>query len=148
MTLPKPISVQSINGLKVNQPLAYESHKRTIDAFNQLIGALQPGATIKPENFTLPPSLGTGAKISAVSGSFKRGSVTMVIGTAPTLNPTLSLNFPSGLFSDSPFAQVVNNGSTGTLKFFYSESVQGLQITLSGTPVAGEIYKFNYMVTE
>ena len=148
MSLPKPIALQTINGLK-SDAMNYESHKSTITAYNRLIASLGPGNSIKPQNFSLPSGLGSGAAISALSGSFKRGSFTVTIGSAGlTANPVIALNFPTGTFAETPFALVARNGGTGTLNFTYTTTVHQLAITLVGTPTAGHVYSFNFAVTE
>src|SRR5258708_13044881 len=98
MSMPRPISVQTIAGLRDN-PLAYESHKRTISAVNDIIQHLGPGDAIKPQNFSVGSGFGIGSSISALSGTFKRGSFVVSVGTGVFLpNPTVTLNFPNVIF--------------------------------------------------
>jgi len=147
MALPKPLSVQTINGLK-SDAFVYEAHKQTIHAFNQLIGSLAPGTSTKPENFSLSAGLGTGAAITALTGTFKRGSFTVTIGSGPAANPYVAMNFPANLFSDVPFSLVARNGGTGNLSFTFASTVNQLKITFAGTPTAGHVYTLNYSVQE
>ena len=147
MPVPKPINVQTIAGL-VKDPHNYESHKSTILAHNQLVAYLSPGIPIAPTNFTLSPGLGTGATIAAVSGTFKRGSFTVQLGSAAlTANPTITMSFPSGLFTD-PFAVVARNGGTGALPFTWTQSATSIIVTLTGTGTASTTYVFQFVVTD
>lgn len=147
MPLPKPISVQTVNGLK-EDALNYESHKRIIEGFNNLLRHLGSGDNIAPQNFSLPPTFGSGASISAVAGTFKRGQFTLTIGISASANPVLALDFPAGTFSAVPFAQIVQNAGTGTLKFSYSTTQQRITITFVGNPVNGSTYTLSFMVNE
>jgi len=146
VSLPKPISVQTLGGLR-GQPLNYESHQRTVAAINGVIASLGPGESIAPQNFGLQ-GFGAGATVTATSGTFKRGRLTVTIGAAPAANPVVTLTFPKNEFSVTPFAQVTRNGGTGTLGFSWTESQSALQITLAGTPVAGETYTFQYAMRD
>lgn len=147
MSLPNKISVQTLAGVKDN-PYNYESHFRTIQAVNNLIASLGPGTAIKPQNFTVSPGFGTNAVISAVSGTFKRGSFTVTAGSAGfAANPSVFLNFPSGTFTN-PFAIVVRNGGTGSLPFTYTQSKTGVAITFQGTPTAGQTFGFQFDVRD
>lgn len=148
MPLPKPLSVQTTVSLTGN-PANYEAHKNTIKAHNDLIAALGPGNTISPANFLLSSGMGTGAKISGTSGTFKRGTVSIVVGTAALgANPTITFNFPVGTFTAIPFAQVVQNGGTGALKFSYTQAILNLVITLIGTPTASTTYTFQFAIRD
>jgi hypothetical protein len=102
---------------------------------------------VKPSSFTLSARLGDGASVSAVSGSIASGKVTIVIGTAPSSNPTFTLNIPSGTFTGTPFATFVKSGGTGTLPISYNETATGVTVTIIGTPTAGNTYTFNFTVT-
>lgn len=146
MPLPKPIAVQTIAGL-TQDPHNYESHKRTIEAVNQLIANLGPGGSVTPSDFVLSPGLGTGAKITTVSGTFKRGAFVLQLGSASlTANPTITLNFPRGLFT-TPFAVLTRNGGTGALGFSWTQSATSIIITLAGTGTGSQTYGFQYQVT-
>lgn len=148
MPLPKPLSVQSTASL-TRDPAIYEAHKNTIKAHNDLLVALGPGNSISPINFLLSSGMGTGAKITGTTGTFKRGTVSITIGTAAIgSNPTLTLNFPVKTFDVVPFAQVVQNGGTGALKFSYTQSVLALVITLAGTPTASTTYTFQFAMRD
>ena len=145
MKLPVPIAVHTINGLKDNTH-NYESHKRTISAVNDLIAALGPGTAIQPQNFALGNGFGTGASISAVSGTFKRGSFTITLGSGGFVaNPSMILHFPAGSLNASSVL-VVRNGGNGALGFSYSEAGDNLTITLNGTGTAGQTYGFQFDV--
>lgn len=147
MSLPRKISVQTLAGLKDNVH-NYESHFRTIQAVNNLITSLGPGEAIKPQNFALGTGFGTGASISALSGTFKRGSFLISIGSGGfTANPSVTLNFPAGTF-ENPFALVMRNGGNGVLPFTYTQSKAGIVITFQGTPSAGQAYGFQFDVRD
>lgn len=147
MSLPAKIAVQTIAGLKDNAH-NYESHFRTIQAVNQLITNLGPGDSIQPQNFAISPGFGSNAVISAVSGTFKRGSFTLKVGNgAFSTNPSVSLNFPNNTFN-SPFAIVIRNGGNGTLPFTYTQSGTGIVITLQGIPSVGQTYSFQFDVRD
>lgn len=146
--LPKPISLHGIAGLGGN-PLNYESHRNMAQGHNQLLFALGPGSDVSPKDVTISPGLGANAIVSAISGTFKRGKATITCGASGLgANPTISLRFPQGAYASTPFATVVRNGGNGALSFTYSESVNGLTITLAGTPVASTTYTFQWAVRE
>jgi hypothetical protein len=139
--------VQTLNALQDN-PQNFETHKRTIQAINALIQHLGPGDAIKPQNFSVGSGFGTGASISALSGTFKRGSFVVSAGTGGFLpNPSVTLNFPSGIFA-TPFAIVVRNGGNGALGFSYTQTGQALIITLTGTVTGGTKYGFQFDVRD
>lgn len=147
MAIPRPIVVQTLAGLKDN-PENFESHRRTISAINALIQHLGPGDAIKLQNFAIGSGFGSGASISALSGTFKRGSFTISVGTGGfSANPSITLNFPSGIFA-TPFAIVVRNGGNGALGFSYTQTGQALIITLSGTVTGGTKYGFQFDVRD
>lgn len=143
--LPKPIAPQTL--LKMKQdPHAYETAKQTIDAHNQLIAALGPGANINPTSFSLSGGFG---KITGINGTFKRGYFTIVCdGNVIGASPKITLSFPSGTWGTRPFATVTRNGGNGSLSYSFTESVNALVITLEGTPVAGSTYGFNYAIRD
>jgi hypothetical protein len=147
MPLPNPLSVQTLISLK-DDPAVYEAHKKTIKGHNDLIASLGPGVAISPANF-LMAGMGTGASLSGVTGTFKRGFVTVNVGTAAiAVNPTLTLRFPKGTFTAQPFAQIVQNGGTGALKFSYTQSILTVVITLIGTPTASTTYTFQFAIRD
>jgi len=147
MALPNPISITAIAGLKEN-PLNYESHRKMVQEHNQLISALGPGTAVRPLDFSIT-GFGTGATISSVDGTFKRGKLTVTCGTAGiSANPKIVLTFPSGLYNSAPFAQVVRNGGTGTIGFTYTESVNNLTINMVGTPGASQTFTLQWAVRE
>jgi len=147
MSLPKPINVQTIAGL-TQDPHVYESHKRTIQAVNDIISSLGPGEAIKPQNFSLGSGFGTGAAINTLNGTFKRGSFVISIGAGGFLpSPSVILNFPSGMFT-TPFAIVVRNGGNGTLGFSYTATKSALTLILQGIPTAGTAYGFQFDVRD
>jgi len=144
---PKPLQNETINGLR-EQPQNYEAHRKTVAKVNEIVTALGPGTPLTAAGLTLSPGLGSDAKILTFNGTVKRGTFTVQIGTSGvSSNPSVSLAFPSGAFDVSPFAQVTQNGGTGTLPFTWVESVTQLTITLSGLPTVGTTYIFKYLVT-
>lgn len=144
-SLPSPIAVQTLNALRDNAQ-NYESHKRTIAAVNDIISSLGPGEALSASNLTLS-GFGVQASVSGVSGSYKRGRFTVTVGSGGVqTNPSVSLAFPTNSFSSAPFAQVVQNGGTGTVQFSYTESASQLKITLSGTPKPSSTYTFQFSI--
>lgn len=141
----KALANQPIAGLK-RDPLNYEAHVSTVSKVNQIINNLNAGEPISPANFSVT-NAGSNPSITGTSGTFKRGKFTLTIGTAPSANPSVTLNFPSSLFDEVPFAQISRNGGTGTLGFTYAETKNSLTITLSGTPTAGQTFTFQFLVT-
>lgn len=146
MPLPSPLVVQQTAALK-KSPELYETARRTITGVNDVIAALGPGDAVKQGDFVLT-GMGAGAAVSAISGTHKRGRATLTIGTAPSANPTLALQFPDGLWASLPFAIVARNGGTGGLSFTWAESTTQLVITLAGTPTAGNTYVLQWAVRE
>lgn len=140
--LPSPINPQTLAGLKKDAS-SYETAKATIDAHNQLIQSLGPGATINSSHFI--PS--TDVTVTAASGSVKRGKLMASIGSTAPANSTIHLPFPKGSFSATPFAQIIRNGGTGTSGYTYDETASGVTITLA-SPSAGETYGFGFAVQD
>src|SRR5205814_1243417 len=123
-----------------DNPLNYESHRKMVQEHNQLVVALGPGEAVKPTDISLT-GFGVGAAISSVSGTFKRGKITLTCGTSGfSATPKIVLSFPTGLYTSTPFAQVVRNGGTGVMGFTYTESVNNLTIDIGGSPSAGTTY--------
>lgn len=144
--LPKPINPQTLPGLKVEKPSPshiYETAKATIDAHNQLIAALGPGASLSIRNFSSSPQV----SVTEVSGTVKRGKFTALMGTSPAANSTITMNFPSGSFSSAPFSQVTRNGGNGASSYTYNETASALTITLA-SPSTGETYIFQFVNQE
>ncbi len=129
---------------------AYETAKRMLDSHNLLIESLGPGNFVNQGSFALSASWGATASLSVQVGStFKRGKITVTAnGAGIAANPTVTLKFPGGLWKSTPFTSVVRNGGTGTIGFSYGETTQALTITMSGTPVAGQTFTWNYAVRE
>lgn len=144
--IPKAIRPQTLQGLTGPH---YETQKRVIEAHNQLLTALGPGTSISPANFALVPGMGSGANVGATSGSFKRGSFTVTVGTAPTANPSLTLNIPKAEFDGAqPHIVLSQSGGTGTTPFGYSATAAAVTITFNGTPSAADTYTFNFQMTD
>lgn len=154
MPLPKKITPTALNALKGNlsnpqDQLNYETHDQVIKGHNQLIESLSPGNPFTAASFSLTPGLGANAQISFISGTFKRGKFTVTTGASGfSANPTVTLNFPQGLFTSQPFAIVTRNGGTGALGFTYAETVNSLIITLNGTPAASTTYNFQFAMRD
>jgi hypothetical protein len=145
--IPKPLQSETINGLR-EQPQNYEAHRKSVGKINEIVSAMGPGIGLSAAQLNLSSSLGSGAKILAFSGTVKRGTFSIQIGTAGvSSNPSVSLSFPSGTYDAAPFAQVTQNGGTGTLPFTWAESTQQLTITLTGLPTVATTYIFRYLVT-
>lgn len=145
MPIPKAFRPQTLNALSGPH---YETSRQIIDAHNQLLTALGPGTSISPANFALTPGIGVGANVGATSGSFKRGQFTLTVGTAPTANPSFSLNIPKGEFDTVPFVVLTQSGGTGTLPFSYSATASGVTVTITGTPSAGATFVFNFQMSD
>ena len=137
----KPIAPQTLAGMKKDSA-SYETAKALIQANANVVDYLSPGDSVSAANFSLP----TGASVFGVTGTFKRGTASVQFSTGVLPNPTVTLKFPSGLFNDKPFAQVVRNGGSGGLSFTYTESIQSLAITVQGTPVLNSTYVFQWAV--
>ena len=146
MPIPKAIRPQTLQALSGAH---YETQRQVIDAHNQLLTALGPGTSITPANFALMPSLGSGATVTSTSGSFKRGSFTLTVGTAPTANPSLTMNIPKAEFAGNmPHIVLSQSGGTGTTNFGYSATVAAVTVQFNGTPSAGDTYTFNFQMTD
>lgn len=144
----KTLSVQTLNSLRAQEDV-YETHRLTIAKTNEIIAAMGPGTPVSASLVSLSSGMGSGAKITSVSGTVKRGVISVQAGTAGlAANPTITLNFPSGTYALAPFAQITRNGGTGSLGYTYTESQNQLVITLVGTPTAGTTYTFRYAVQE
>jgi hypothetical protein len=146
MPIPKAFRPQTLNALSGPH---YETSRQIIDAHNQLLTALGPGSDISPASFAITPQMGVGASIAATSGSIKRGQFTLTIGTAPSANPSFTLNIPKGEFGGAvPFVVLTQSGGTGTLTFSYSTSVSAVTISINGTPSAGATFTFSFQMTD
>lgn len=148
MPLPPKLTVQTLSRMVGDSP-AYEAHRLTIQAHNELITSLGPGDSLSPASFALSAGMGTGAKIISTSGTVKRGAVTFQVGTAGMgANPTITLFFAKGTFTAAPFAQVTRNGGSGALAFTYAESMLSMVVTLTGTPASSETYTLQFAIRD
>lgn len=148
MPLPSPKTVQQVAALK-KDPQLYEAVRQTLVAHNELVAALGPGDALQQGNFVLSAGLGATAAISGIIGTFKRGRFTLTTqGAGLAANPTVTLNFPLGLWKSNPTALVVRNGGTGTLAHTWAESSTQLVVTLAGMPTTGHTYIFTFEVRE
>lgn len=144
LKLPGKLSIQTINALSGN-PHIYESHKRQINAYNQLVSALGPGTPVSGQNLS-SVGLGTSPTL-AVTGTLNRGRMAITVGSSSSAGATVTLGFPAGTWSDTPFAQVTQNGGTGVSLFSWTESPTQLVITIA-TPIDGETYVFQYAIRD
>ncbi len=142
----KALTAQQISGLK-KDPLLYESARKIVDAHNQVVSSLQRGDDLRQGNFTFS-GMGAGAAISAAGGGMRRGHFTLTIGTAPSANPYVTLTFPVNFWKVPPMVLVVRNGGTGVKSHTWTVSDKVLQVSLSGTPTAGETYIFFFSAEE
>lgn len=144
MPIPPALSIQTLQGLSGAH---YETARQTIQGHNDLVAALGPGTSISPANFALN-GFGSGANVGATNGSFKRGNFTLTVGTAPSANPSVTLNIPKGEFSGTPHIVLSQSGGTGTTPFGYSATAAAVTLKFNGTPSAGDTYTFNFQMTD
>jgi hypothetical protein len=123
----------------------------TTDKFSDFdrIGAGQ-GKALVAGDFALSAGFGTTASIAVAAGSTaSRGEATITSsGTGQGANPTCTLTFPDGAFPAAPFAVVSRaGGSQRTVPMEVTTRNAGsLVLSLLGTPVAAETYKFTWGV--
>lgn len=146
MPIPKAFRPQTLNALSGPH---YETSREIIEKHNELLVALGPGSAISPASFAIMPQMGAGATIAATSGSIKRGQFTLTVGTAPSANPSFTLNIPKGEFGGAvPFVVLSKSGGTGTLPFSYSTSAAAVTVTINGTPSAGATFTFSFQMSD
>lgn len=108
------------------------------------------GTAIVAGDFTLSAGFGTTRSISAVTSGTRdmRGQFQVTsAGAGQAANPTITLTFKDGTFPAAPFAMVLRNGgSQPTVQTTWSTTATTLVITFVGTPVAAEVYGYNFMV--
>lgn len=108
------------------------------------------GTAIVAGDFTLSAGFGATRSISAVTTGTRdmRGQFQVTAaGAGLAANPTITLTFKDGAFPAAPFAMVLRNGGSQPLvQTTWSTTATTLVITFVGTPVAAEVYGYNYMV--
>lgn len=90
---------------------------------------------------------GNTAAVSAATGSFDQCLTFSVTanGTGIAANPTITITFKDGTFTNAPVFVVTRNDLSSPFNapaMTWSESATALTITLNGTPLSGSVYTF------
>jgi hypothetical protein len=106
------------------------------------------GNGLAPSDFSLS-GWGSSATVSIYPGSTdQRGQIAVTAkGSGMAANPTLTLTFHDGPWFAAPFAVVGRNDPNAPARApTWRTTPKTLAITFQGTPVAGSVYKFTWMV--
>jgi hypothetical protein len=99
------------------------------------------GTALVAGDFVLSGGWGAGAAVSAVTGTDMAWQITVTAGGAPGPNPTVTLTFKDGTFTNVPICQTKMVGGTGAYAFLSDAPTATTNvITYQGTPVAGLTY--------
>lgn len=106
------------------------------------------GTALVAGDFALSAGWGSGAAVSAVTGTDQGFDLTVTAGTSPTANPTVTLTFKDGTWTNTPILLIQQRGGTGAqpTAINYTPSATAPVITWMGTPVNTNTYIFSVLV--
>jgi hypothetical protein len=109
------------------------------------------GTALVVGDFSASAGWGTGASVSAVSGDDAHGTVTVTSGTTPSVDPTVTLTFKDGTWTDAPscFAKLILPEDSLMTPVLESTTATTMVLKFKGTPLASTAYQlkfFNYGV--
>lgn len=106
------------------------------------------GTSLVAGDFSLSAGWGSTASISAVSGTDARFRITVTsAGSGQGANPTITLTFKDGSWTNAPFAAFTRNGGSQlSITQDWTTTATTLVVTWRGTPVAAETYTFEAVV--
>lgn len=101
------------------------------------------GTALVAGDFALDANWGVGAAVSAVTGTDQAWQITVTAAGVPGLNPTVTLTFKDGTWTNAPICISKINGGTGAIVDLVDAPTATTNvITFNGTPVAGLTYDF------
>jgi hypothetical protein len=117
-----------------------------VAAFKRL--ASSQGTALVAGDFALSAGWGSGAAVSAVTGTDQGFDLTVTAGTSPTANPTITLTFKDGTWTNAPILLIQQRGGTGAqpTAINYTPSATAPVITWIGTPVNTNTYIISVIV--
>ena len=109
------------------------------------------GTALVAGDFALSAGWGATASVGTITGDAHHARFTVTsAGAGQAANPTVTLTFKDGTWTNSPFAQVqIVAASTAAdllVAVTWTTTATTLVITFNGTPVAGRTYTFESMV--
>lgn len=108
------------------------------------------GTALENSDFALSSGFGDSASVAVDAGSTdQRGSITVTCGgTGQGANPTITLTFKDGTWTDAPFAVAcrVTGNDQQTIPITVATTATTLVMTFRGTASGSEVYKIAYMV--
>jgi hypothetical protein len=129
----------SIVGTSININNATPLSSTTPPIFSQ-IWAIS-GTALVTGNFAIS-GWGAGASISALTGSQTGFYITVTAGTAPSIDPTITLTLPIA-YMHAPLVIAQMVGGTGAVSDVSVNAAPGLvTLTFLGLPVSGSTYQF------
>lgn len=122
-------------------------HQGTED-FNRVL--FLQGTLLEPSDFALSPEFGSDASVTVGDGSTdSKFTVTVTsAGTGQAAYPSVTLTFKDGAFDSQPAAVAVRCGGSQRSVQVEVTAVapEAVVLTLLGTPVSGQSYKFTCFV--
>lgn len=105
------------------------------------------GTSLTNTDWSASAGWGTGAAITSTTGDDAHGTVTVTSGTSTAADPTLTLTFKDGTWTNAPFAMSKITAPTTDLMNPTVETTTAttLVIQFIGTPQASTIYTFKFM---
>jgi len=116
-----------------------------IQKTRRLLGS---GQALVAGDFALHANWGSGAAVSAVTGTDLGWQITVTAAGTPGSNPTITLTFKDGTWTLAPICSTKQVGGTGVLTNAVTEVPTATTnvITWNGTPVAASTYIFASIV--
>ena len=103
------------------------------------------GTALVAGDFALHANWGTGATVMAVTGTDQATQFTVTAAGTPAANPTVTLTFKDGTWTNAPICQASMVDGTGTfVQLKTVPSATNVVITYQGTPVAASAYVIAY----
>ena len=105
------------------------------------------GTALVAGDFALDANWGVGAAVSAVTGTDQAWQITVTAAGIPGLNPTITLTFTDGTFTNAPICITKMTGGTGVVTDLTETPTATTNvITFNGTPVAVSTYIISSIV--
>jgi hypothetical protein len=150
VTMPVVFDAASTRQENVEKTIAFSANGRAGSAlFLPRHAYLTPGELISAGNFALGAGWGANATVTAVAGTINRGRFQVnSIGVGQTPNPVVAFGPPTSEdWWEAPFAIVSRNGGNQPAVLpTWATAINQIDITFPGTPVAGESYKFEFII--
>lgn len=103
------------------------------------------GVRLASSNITLSAGWGSHASISSIKGFSNKMRFVIVAGTAPTVNPAVSIAFPTPFVANPPLCTPTQIGGSGSQPKAFTHGTESMTstgtMTWLGTPETGSTYE-------